>query len=89
MRLAWVSFVVGLLAACEVPPEQQRRDVCTAYCDCSESTPLARERCITDQCLPNVPAVSEACLDCVYTYSQTCSELARECIPLCFQQAQP
>lgn len=89
MRLAWVTVVVGVLAACDTAPEQERRDVCTAFCDCETGTPFALESCITDDCLPAVPAVSDACLDCVYTYSQTCGELFNQCLVSCFSQAQP
>jgi hypothetical protein len=89
MQLLWVTVVVGALAACDAAPEQQRRDVCTAFCDCETGTPLALESCITDDCLPAVPAVSDVCLDCVYTYSQTCGELFNQCLASCFSQAQP
>ncbi len=88
MRLLCVC-VVALVAACDTPPEQQRRDVCTAFCDCGTSTPGTLESCITDQCLPQVPSVSDDCLTCVYTYSQTCGELVNQCSATCFSQAQP
>ena len=88
MRLV-CAIVVGLLAACDTPPEQERRDVCTAFCHCVTGTPFAEESCITDQCLPQVPAVSDECLSCVYTYSQTCGDLNNQCGATCFAQAQP
>jgi hypothetical protein len=85
MRLVGMSFVVGLLAVgCDASPEQQRRDVCTAYCECETSTPLALEGCITDTCLPLLPSASEDCVSCVYTYSQTCGDLFDQCSSECF-----
>src|SRR5262245_44340748 len=74
-----------LLFGCTTTPEQKRRDVCTAFCDCVTGTPSALERCITDDCFPILPpAVSDPCLDCVYTNSQACSALFSTCESLCF-----
>ena len=85
MRPVGMSFVVCLVAAaCNTSPEQERRDVCTAYCECVTSgLPSEVESCIVDDCLPEVPSVSDACLTCVYTFSQTCSDLFTNCNDLC------
>ena len=86
MRLVVVS-IVGLLAACEVSPEQRAEDVCTAVCQCTFALPSQVDTCV-DSCVPNVNTVSDECLDCVYTYSQTCTQLFAMCEDPC-QQQQP
>jgi hypothetical protein len=79
MRLVVVSIVGLLLAACEVSPEQRARDVCTAACDCVETTPSKVELCVT-MCIAQAPAmIPDACLDCVYQYSQSCTNLFQQC----------
>lgn len=90
MRLVVVSFVVLLAAACDVSPEQASRDVCTAICECeTNGLPSQVEGCV-DTCMPIFPDVSDECLTCVYTYSQSCSDLERECEDACDQpQPQP
>lgn len=88
MRLVVVS-IVSLLAACEPSPEQERQDVSTAFCQCQVHTPLALEQCI-DEVTPLVSSdPSDACMDCVYTNSQMCAELADDCFGLCLDFAQP
>ena len=88
MRLVVVS-IVGLLAACEAQPEQQRQEVGTAFCKCETSTPFALEQCL-EEVLPFVDATpTEECMDCVYLNSQMCSTLFDDCVDLCVQQPQP
>ena len=81
--------LASLLAGCfETTPQQKSRDVCTAYCDCIV-TPSMVEQCITDDCLPDIPPVTDPCLDCVYANSQTCSTLFDECTDLCLDTSTP
>lgn len=88
MRLAVVSFVCLLAAACDTSPEQEARDLCTAVCDCMTASPALVNACI-DNCVPNVPTtLSDACVMCVYQYSQTCSDL-NMCVEDACQQPQP
>ena len=81
MRSAgWVLLLV-LVGCADDDPLLRARTVCTAYCDCSAS-PGAVDACI-DDCVPDIPAVSDDCLQCVYANSQTCAALQSECTALC------
>jgi len=85
MRLVVVSIVVAL-AACTTPPEQERNDVATAFCQCLHSAPAAIDACVTDDVLPVLPPmIPDDCLTCVYTNSQRCSQLFSDCVDLCVQ----
>lgn len=86
MRLV-VSFVVLLAWGCDTSPEQEARDLCTAVCRCQFASPAQVDACIED-CAPDVPALPDECIDCIYTYSQSCSDLDR-CEPLCAQPQPP
>lgn len=90
MRLVVVSFVVLFATACDPSPEQAKRDVCTVACQCeTNGLPSQVESCV-EACVPQVPVVSDECLECFYTYSQSCSDLERECEDACDQpQPQP
>ena len=86
MRLVVVS-IVGLLVACETPPEQERADVLTAFCGCLHATPSAIETCKTDEVGPFVPAIlSDECINCVYTNSGMCTDLFQDCADPCTEQ---
>ena len=90
MRLVGVSMVAGLLlGGCNQSQEQRQRDVCMAVCDCVENTPSAVEACIVDDCLPVLPPVSDACLECVYLNSQSCGVLLDECEDPCTDTNSP
>ena len=90
MRLVVVSLVCLLATACANSPEQERRMVCTAFCDCLHDTPATVEACIVDDCFPDLPSASDACLSCVYENSQMCPMLFNDCIDVCFpHQPQP
>jgi hypothetical protein len=86
MRLLAVSLLSLLaVAGCEITPEQRARDVCNALCACVvPGSPSAVERCVVNDCLPDIPPVSDPCVECVYTNSQRCGDLLDECIALCF-----
>ena len=85
MRLVVVSLVGLLAAACDQSPEQRATDVCTAICDCTNDLPCEQQSCTTE-CIGEVTfTIPDACLDCVYTYSQTCADL----FGLCFDDDQP
>ena len=84
-------FVVGLLAgACTNSPEQERHDVCTAYCECATNgLPSQVESCFVNDCLPAIGMVSDPCMTCVYTYGQSCPDLFSNCNDLCLQTSSP
>jgi hypothetical protein len=87
MRLLGMSIASALLlvvAACEVSPEQRAHDVANAYCSCVEVTPSAIEEC-TDMLEPQLPPISDDCLQCVYQNSATCSKLLDDCDDICSQ----
>ncbi len=84
MRLVVVSIVGLCLAACEVSQEQRANDVCTAVCNCFTMVPAENEECVAE-CVDEAPPIPDACLDCVYTYSQTCGALLEQC----FEEDQP
>lgn len=84
MRLIGVSFALALVA-CDVPPQQRAQDVCTAFCDCSETTTPQVNACITD-CVPDIGTVTDDCLTCVYARSQTCGPLFDDCLSMCITQ---
>lgn len=85
MRLVLVSFVVGVLAACTQSPEQKAQDLCTAVCDCEETLPSKQTECV-DKCVQTAPAtISDDCINCIYTYSQSCGDLLPQCIDKCQQ----
>ena len=78
-----------VLTGCfESSPAQNARTVCTAYCDCLVTPPMVEE-CIVDDCVPDIPPVSDECLQCVYMNSQTCSTLFDDCTDLCIQNSTP
>jgi hypothetical protein len=81
MRLVVVSLLGLFAAACDPSPEQQARDVCTAFCDCQSALPATVDACIAD-CVDDIGSVTlpAECVDCVYTHSQTCGDLFTECI---------
>ena len=81
--VAMLALALGL-AACTVPPEQRAHDVCEAYCSCVEVGTTSVAQCV-DGCVPNVPIVSDECLDCVYQNSGMCSSLISDCDDPCSQ----
>lgn len=87
MRLVMVSFAVLLAWGCDTPPEQEARDVCTAFCRCQTASPAKIDACV-DECAGELPALPDECVDCIYTYSQSCSDLTR-CVPMCEDTQQP
>lgn len=85
MRLVgWLSVVaLGSLAGCfEETPEQRARAVCNAYCECLVSAGEV-EQCVVESCLPEIPPVTDACLDCVVQNSQMCGALEAQCTDVC------
>lgn len=86
-----VTFVIGLLlAGCETSPEQEQANVCTVFCGCAAG-PLQSQvdSCIVDDCMPDIPPVTDACLQCVDASSQQCGELFDDCLDLCFNVITP
>lgn len=82
LRGLFALLVIGLGAGCDVSPDQAARDVCTAFCDCAV-TPGLVEQCVVEGCLPDLPPVSDACLQCVYMNSASCTDLFADCSALC------
>jgi hypothetical protein len=71
-----------LLAGCAGQSSEDRsRTVCTAFCECF-TTAGEVDACV-DDCVPDLPDVSDDCLQCVYANSQTCSVLENDCLPEC------
>jgi len=80
---------LGTLASCfEADPQQSARAVCTAYCECVVTAGQV-EMCITDDCLPILPPVSDECLDCVTANSNSCTSLDAQCTDICLDNSQP
>jgi hypothetical protein len=81
-----VLLVLGLLVGCHQPPEEKAEDVCDAYCDCVHpgALPAQFDECVQQQCLPQLPPVSDACLDCVFEHDQVCTDLLSQCTNSCF-----
>jgi hypothetical protein len=79
-------LVVGLLVGCHQTPEEETQDVCDAYCDClyPGALPSTFDQCVNQQCIPQLPPVSDPCLQCVYAHDQVCSDLEQDCSQLCF-----
>jgi hypothetical protein len=47
------------------------------------ASPALRNACIED-CVPNVPTtLPDSCLECIYQYSQSCSDLELHCEDAC------
>lgn len=83
-----VLVLIGLLAGCDISEQQKARDVCTAVCNCAVS-PSQVEECIVEDCLPDLPPVSDPCLQCVYENSQMCSDLFDDCTDFCIDPGTP
>jgi hypothetical protein len=80
--------IVCLLAGCQQTPAEKAQDVCQAYCDCIDpgAPPATEDQCIAQQCLPNIPPVTDDCLDCVFAHDQVCTDLYADCTDLCLSQ---
>jgi hypothetical protein len=85
---ALVVAVGVLFAGCfEETPEQRARAVCSVYCECV--SPGTVEQCVEEECLPEIPPVSESCLDCVIANANQCTALTDDCTPICLDNSQP
>ncbi|MEO6775597.1 MAG: hypothetical protein ABI467_21730 [Kofleriaceae bacterium] len=84
--MRWV--VLALLVGCTPSPEQAVDDVCSAFCDCTASTPSLIDHCLA-QCVPELPAVTPTCTACVDSYEATCTGLIDTCYTECFSVATP
>ena len=62
-------------------PQEREYAVCYAYCDC---VAVDIEACITNQCMPVLPVVSDPCFECVSQNSNSCTILDNLCSDLCF-----
>ena len=74
-----------VLLGCTQTPQEKSQDVCQAYCSCADpgALPSVLDDCIQQQCLPQLPPVSDACLQCVFAHDQVCTDLAAQCTDLC------
>jgi hypothetical protein len=79
--------LVVLLVGCTQTPQEKSQDVCQAYCTCTDpgAVPSVVDDCINQQCLPQLPPVTDQCLDCVFAHDQVCTDLFAQCEDLCFQ----
>ena len=84
-------LVAGLLVGCHQTAEEKAQDVCDAYCDCVDpgALPAVFDQCVTQQCLPQLPPVSDDCLSCVFTNDQVCTDLFSQCTNECFSTQTP
>ncbi len=78
-------LVAGLLAGCHQTPQEKSQDVCDAYCDCVNpgAPPAVFDQCVAQQCLPQLPPVTDQCLNCVFAHDQVCTDLYAQCTNLC------
>lgn len=80
--------VVGAVAGCfEESPLQRAQAVCGAYCECFVTNGQV-DACV-DECVVEIPPVTDECLDCVVTNSQMCTALATDCNDVCDDNSQP
>ena len=86
MRVLALLVVVG----CTQMPQEKAQDVCQAYCECVDpgAIPSVVNDCVAQQCLPQLPPVSDDCLNCVFAHDQVCPELFDQCTDLCLSTAQ-
>jgi hypothetical protein len=83
-RMLWL-VAVGLWTGCfEAAPENRAQTVCTEYCECF-ADPGEVDECIVE-CVPDIPPVSDECLDCVLANSNSCPALEAQCTDLCVGQ---
>ena len=89
MRLVLVLVVA--LGGCAETPDQRAQEVCASFCDCVVGTglPAAVQDCIDNQCLPQIPPVTDDCLSCVHQFEASCTALENTCAPSCFQILTP
>lgn len=80
--IALVAIGVMSTGCFNESPQQRAEAVCNAYCECSFSAGQV-DQCVTEQCLPVIPPVSDECMDCVVSNSQTCTALDAQCTDLC------
>jgi hypothetical protein len=80
---------VALFAGCTQSPADRVEIVCNTFCDCAFTLPSAVQMCVTQQCEPFIPPVSDECLACVYDHESTCTALESDCQTMCFPQANP
>ena len=87
--MRWV-FALSVLVGCTQTAQEKAQDVCQAYCDCVDpgALPSVLDECVTQQCLPQLPTVSDDCLTCVFEHDQVCPELFDRCDSLCISPAQ-
>jgi hypothetical protein len=85
--MRWALWLV-VVAGCAETPAQRAQDVCFAFCDCAVTTQLPDQvqACVDNQCLPQLPPVTDACLACVHQHESTCSALQNVCLPQCLGQ---
>jgi hypothetical protein len=78
--------LVVLLLGCTQTPQEKAQDVCQAFCQCTDpgGLPSIVDKCVIDQCLPQLPTVADPCLDCVFAHDQVCPDLFDQCTDLCF-----
>ena len=81
-----VLVAIGLAAGClQANPQNRRETVCTAYCECFIGGGGVEE-CVQEDCLPDLPPVSDDCYDCVVANASSCSTLDAQCTDICVGQ---
>lgn len=78
------------LGGCHLTTDQEAEDVCTVYCKCAVADlPDAQRTCVEQTCVPTLPTVTDACLDCVFAHDEACSDLLDTCTQLCIPNPTP
>jgi hypothetical protein len=88
-QLTLIGFAVGLLAACEIPPEVKLEMSCSTICNCLADT-LEVDECITE-CIDegDLALIPEDCFECIQQHSTMCGTLESDCEPICELEDDP
>jgi hypothetical protein len=76
-----LSLVLALgLAGCQQDAEDSAMALCTIVCRCESSLPSEQRACV-DECVPEaaVEEIPNACLQCIFERSASCSDLGERC----------
>lgn len=81
--LVFTIGAIGLLSACELPPEQRAAAACVTICECTAPPlPAVQEQCVAECMLEAPDELSDDCLACISGH-ETCATLERDCEPIC------
>jgi len=89
--IAWGTWLVLCLAACDGDPQAQARGVCTVLCRCeAPPVPAIQDEC-TEDCVGDIGgfALPQACTDCVFQNADRCNTLEELCDDPCSLNGPP